>query len=93
VKTVQQCNAVIPIVSVGFAMLGGAVWPLEIVESQFMLNLSKLVPITYGMEALNGITINGYTIEETLFPVSILLLMTVAMTGIGIHLIEKRYVS
>ena len=33
VKNVQQFNAVIPIVSVSFAMIGGAYWPLEIVES------------------------------------------------------------
>jgi len=93
VKTVQQFNAVIPIVSLGTAMLGGAFWPLEIVESKFMLTLAKFVPITYGMEALSEITIYGNTTEEILYPVSILLLMTVAMTGIGIHLMEKRYIS
>lgn len=93
VKTVQQFNAVIPIVALSSAMLGGAFWPLEIVESKFMLSLSKFVPITYGMEALYGVTRNGYSMEQILYPVAILLFMTVLMTGIGIHLMEKRYIS
>lgn len=93
VKTVQQFNATVPIVAVGMAMIGGAYWPLEIVDSSFMITLSKFVPVTYGMELLQGVTIYNYTLEEMLYPVSILLLMTVFMTGIGIHLMEKRYIS
>lgn len=93
VKTVQQFNAVIPIVSVASAMIGGAFWPLEIVQSTFMLTLSKFVPMTYGMELLNGITMYDYSSLQLLYPMSILLLMTVVFTGLGIHLMEKRYVS
>lgn len=93
VKTVQQFNAVIPILAVSMAMIGGAYWPIEIVESKFMLLLSKFDPITYGMEILNGVAIYGYPIDELLYPISILLLMGVLMTGIGIHLMERRYVS
>ena len=50
VKNVQQFNAVIPIVSVSSAMIGGAYWPLELVESPILLFLAKINPITYGME-------------------------------------------
>ncbi|WP_099157414.1 ABC transporter permease [Virgibacillus ndiopensis] len=92
VKTVQQFNAVIPIIAVSMAMIGGAYWPLEIVSSKFMLALAKIVPITYGMEALNGVAIYGYSLNELLYPISILLLMGVVMTGVGIHLMEKRHV-
>lgn len=93
VKSVQQFNAVIPIVAVSMAMIGGAYWPLEIVDSQIMITLSKIVPITYGMELLNGVTIYHYSLEDLLSPISILLFMTVLFTGIGVHLMEKRYVS
>ncbi|MGY0693795.1 ABC transporter permease [Virgibacillus sp. FSP13] len=92
VKTIQQFNAVIPIVAVSMAMIGGAYWPLEIVQSEFMLTLSKLVPITYGMEVLNGVAVYGYPMSELLYPISILLLMGVVMTGVGIHLMEKRHI-
>ena len=92
VKNVQQFNAAIPIVSVSSAMIGGAYWPLEIVESSFLLTLSKLNPVTYGMEVLKGAAVYGYPLGDLLFPISILLLMGVVMTGLGIHLMERRHV-
>lgn len=91
-KTVQQFNAILPILAVSMAMIGGAYWPIEIVESEFMLLLAKFVPVTYGMEVLKGVAVYGYPIGELLLPISILLLMGVMMTGVGIHLMEKRHV-
>ena len=67
VKNVQQFNAMLPIVSVSSAMIGGAYWPLEIVESKFLLTLSKINPLTYGMEVLNGVTVYGYSIGRSSF--------------------------
>lgn len=92
VKTIGQFNALIPLFGVSFAMLGGAYWPIEIVSSKPLLMLSKMVPVTYGMEILKGVTISQLTFNELLFPIAVLLLMTVVMMGIGIRLIEKRNV-
>ena len=92
VKNAQQFNAIIPIISVSMAMIGGAYWPIEIVESEFLLALSKINPLTYGMEILNGIAVYGYPLEQVLFPISILLLMGVVLMGVGIHLMERRHV-
>ncbi|SFB31307.1 ABC-2 type transport system permease protein [Lentibacillus halodurans] len=92
VKNAQQFNAALPIVSVSMAMIGGAFWPIEIVESEFLLALSKINPLTYGMEMLNGIAVYDYPLEELLYPISILLLMGVVFTGLGIHLMERRHV-
>jgi ABC-2 type transport system permease protein len=92
VKKVQHFNAVIPIVAVSMAMIGGAYWPLEIVESPVLLALSKIVPLTYGMEALKGATINGWGLEQLMLPVSVLVLMGVLMMGIGINFMEKRHI-
>lgn len=91
-KTIGQFNALVPLIGVSFAMLGGAYWPIEVVSSEFLLALSKVIPITYGMELLKGATISGLGYGDLLFPVSILLLMGVAFMGIGIQLIEKRHV-
>ncbi len=92
VKNTQQFNGIIPIVAVGSAMIGGAYWPIEIVESKFMIFLSKINPVTYGMELLNGAVVYRYPLDELFLPISILLLMGVVMTGIGIHLMERRHV-
>ncbi|MBB6446673.1 ABC transporter permease [Bacillus benzoevorans] len=92
VKNAQQFNGVLPIVAVSSAMIGGAYWPIEIVESKFLMVLSKINPVTYGMELLNGAVVYRYPFEDLLFPMSILFLMGVVMTGIGIHLMERRHV-
>lgn len=92
VKTIAQFNALIPLISVSFAMLGGAYWPIEIVTSDFLLAISKAIPITYGMELLKGATISGLSYSELFYPISILVLMGVALMGIGIRLMESRHV-
>ncbi|MFE8700322.1 ABC transporter permease [Cytobacillus sp. FJAT-54145] len=92
VKTMGQFNALIPLISVSFAMIGGAYWPIEIVTSEPLLIISKFVPITYGMELLKGVTVSGLSITDLLYPVSILLLMGVVMMGIGIRLMERRHI-
>lgn len=92
VKTVSQFNAFIPLIAVSFAMLGGAYWPLEIVTSDFLLLLSKFVPVTYGMELLKKGVIDDAGPMELLYPVGILLLMGTLMLGIGIRLIERRHI-
>ena len=92
VKTVQQFNAILPIFSVSMAMIGGAYWPIEIVESKFLLTLAKIDPLYYGMQALQGRVVYGYPMEEILMPISILVLMGVCAIGIGIHLMERRHI-
>lgn len=92
VKNIQQFNAVLPILSVSMAMIGGAFWPLEIVQSDTLLALAKLNPLTYGMEALNNLVLYNLPFEEILMPVSILILMGVIFMGVGIHLMEKRHI-
>ena len=92
VKTVGQFNAILPIIAVSSAMIGGAYWPIEIVESKLLIALSKINPVTYGMEMLNGAVVYQYPLEELLFPISILFLMGVVFLGVGMHLMERRHV-
>ncbi|MCM3739625.1 ABC transporter permease [Oceanobacillus luteolus] len=92
VKNIQQFNAALPILSVSMAMIGGAFWPIEIVQSEFLLTLSKINPLTYGMEALNGLVLYNQPIQELLKPISILILMGVIFMGVGIHLMERRHI-
>lgn len=92
VKNSQMFQAVIPFMSVGLSMIGGAYWPIEIVSSEFLLQLAKFDPILYGMEALKGVTIYGASVSEMLYPMSILVLIGVVFIGIGINLMERRSV-
>jgi len=90
VKTPQQMSVLIPIVAVSSAMIGGAYWPIEIVTNPILLLLSKIVPITYGMEALKGVAYYDYGWSELLYPLSVMCLFGVVCMGIGINLIERR---
>ena len=88
--TPRKYMSYLTIIATPLAMLGGAYWPLDIVTSKVMLFLAKITPVNYGMQLLNGATVNGYSYGELLEPMSILLLMAVIMMGIGINVIEKR---
>ncbi|MFO1446382.1 ABC transporter permease [Bacillus sp. Bva_UNVM-123] len=90
VKSNRQYNAFIPLVSVSMAMLGGAYWPIEIVSSPILQALSKISPITYGMEILKGVTIYQMPLSDLLFPISMLMLIGVVLMGIGINAMERR---
>lgn len=89
-NTPGKFNAYITVLAVPLAMLGGAYWPLEIVTSKIMLALSKITPIKYGLDLLNGVTVNSSTISDLLFPFSILMFMTIIFMGIGINVLEKK---
>ncbi|GAA0498460.1 linearmycin resistance permease LnrN [Salinibacillus aidingensis] len=89
-KNYQTFNAITSLTAVSMAMVGGSYWPIEIVSNKGMLALSHIDPVTYIMDALKSVTIYGQTLSETMFPVSILLLMTVIIMGIGLNLMERK---
>lgn len=86
----QQLQAIVPIIATGMAMIGGAFWPIELVDNQLLLAISKVLPMTYGLEALKGVAIYDRNWQELAEPLSILLLIGVVCMGIGINLMERR---
>ncbi|GAA0365539.1 ABC transporter permease [Bacillus horti] len=92
VKTPQQFDAIIPVVSVSMAMLGGAYWPIEIVTSSILQGLSKVVPVYYAMEGLKGISLYQHGFSELVQPLVVLLLIGIVCMGVGINLMERRHV-
>ncbi|GGP09439.1 ABC transporter permease [Oceanobacillus neutriphilus] len=93
VKNVQQFNAVITITAVSLAMIGGAFWPLEIVSNPVLLFLANVNPIKYGLDIIQGVAVYGYSFTDLLLPMSVLTLMSVLFSGLGIHLMEKRHIE
>ncbi len=89
-KTVEHLSALVPIVAVSFAMLGGAFWPLEIVSNNILLMISKVIPVTYGMEALTNIALGGQNFIDVSSSLALLILLGVLFMGIGINLMERR---
>ncbi|WP_053220024.1 ABC transporter permease [Virgibacillus senegalensis] len=89
VKSLEQLNALVPIVSVSMAMIGGAYWPIEAVSNGILLGISKVIPVTYGMEALKGISL-GQSLSDLVQPLSILILIGVLCMGVGLNLMERK---
>ncbi|MEK4487454.1 ABC transporter permease [Psychrobacillus sp. FSL H8-0484] len=90
VKTVSQSSVIISLLAVAFAMIGGAYWPLEIVQSDSLLAMRWVSPIYYGMEALKRVTIYGETLGNVSTYLMLMLLLAILLIAIGITLLEKR---
>ncbi|MFJ5770697.1 ABC transporter permease [Psychrobacillus sp. NPDC093180] len=90
VKTVSQSSVIISLLAVAFAMIGGAYWPLEIVQSEGLLAMKWISPIYYGMEALKRVTIYGETLGGVFSYISMMILLAILLIVIGITLLEKR---
>ncbi|GAB2568744.1 ABC transporter permease [Gracilibacillus alcaliphilus] len=90
VKKSSQLSAVVPIISVSMAMLGGAYWPLEVVNSRVLLVIAEVIPVKHAMEALKGITMYGHGLTDLTQPLAVLLLMSVLCMGIGVNVMERR---
>ena len=91
IRSPQHLDAAVPLLAISSAMVGGAFWPIEIVSNDVLLFLSKLVPITYGMEMLKGVAVYGWGWREVAEPMTMLVAMGVILMGIGIHVMEKRH--
>ncbi|TFB22928.1 ABC transporter permease [Filobacillus milosensis] len=90
IKSTDQLNAVVPIVTVSMAMLGGAFWPIEIVSNDIILAISNVVPMTYAMEALKAVSMFGQGLADIYEPLAILVLIGVLCMGVGVNLIERK---
>lgn len=89
IQSPQQLQVIIPIITTSMAMLGGAFWPLDIVENPVLLFLADLMPIRYGVMGMTQAVLEQHTLGEMLRPIGILLLMGVFFMGIGINLMER----
>lgn len=90
VKTVSQSSIIISLVAVAFAMIGGAYWPLEIVQSEELLTMKWLSPIFYAMESMKRVTVYEETLSSVWTYISMMVGIAVLLLVVGISLLEKR---
>lgn len=75
VKTEQQLSAFTPLIVVSTSMLGGCMWPLEMVSNEFIRGLSIITPQRWAMEGFREIILfngNFSDITGSLFNLSII---------------------
>lgn len=84
VKTQSQLSALSPIILTGTSMIGGTMWPLEIVESKVLLFLANLTPQKWAIEGIKSIVVHEQEISSILPNLGVLVLMGGVFFIIGV---------
>ncbi len=90
VKNYEQLGSIVPIILVASAMLGGTMWPLEIINSKILLTLSNLMPHKWAMEVLTHTAAYGFNPGIYLRSFLILIGMGIIYLTIGIKLAADK---
>jgi len=84
IKTQGQLGTLAPIVLTSTSMLGGCMWPLEIVNNKALLFLAELTPQKWAMQGIEGIASQGMGFEAAIFPTIVLMGMGLIYFIIGV---------
>lgn len=82
-KTRQQAVSLGPWIGVAIGMLGGCMWPLEVVPP-FMKTLARLSPASWAMDAYRGLIFDHATAFEVVPDVAIVFAFAVVIAMVGI---------
>lgn len=83
VKTMAQLGSLSPIILTGMGMLGGCMWPLEIITSKPLLMLANITPHKWAISAIEGAVIYGRIDQNTWLSVGVLASMGIAYLILG----------
>jgi len=89
VKTEAQLGAVTPVVLTSTSMLGGTMWPLEIVNNKILLFLAELTPQKWAMQGMVNIASKGMGFEAAVMPSVVLLAMGIIFFTIGVKTVKN----
>ena len=89
VKTMQQLGALAPIVLTSTAMIGGCMWPLDIIENKVLLFLAELTPQKWGLITIEKMVVYNYGIDVIIVPVIVLVGMGLVYLALGISRLRR----
>lgn len=87
VRSRDQLSGLMPLLSVGLAMLGGSFWPLQIV-SPFMQTVAKMTPTGWAMIGLTDVVARNQGLQAAAVPALVLLGFAVVSMGLGARLLK-----
>ena len=90
VKTQTQLGAIVPVVLTSTSMLGGCMWPLDIVSNKALLFLAELTPQKWAMQGIEGIASKGMGFEAAILPTVVLLAMGAVFFLTGIKTLKTE---
>ncbi|MFC0524987.1 ABC transporter permease [Pontibacillus salicampi] len=89
-RNMQQLSAITPIVAVSFAMLGGAYWPIEIVQNELLVSMANIVPIFHAMNGLKTVVLYDQGLGAASDSLLWLIGMIIVWFSVGVKLFGKR---
>jgi ABC-2 type transport system permease protein len=90
IKTQAQLGSLAPIVLTSTSMLGGCMWPLEIVNNKALLFLAELTPQKWAIQGIEGIASKGMGFNAAILPTAVLIVMGLVYFIIGIKSLDKE---
>lgn len=87
VRTRNQLSGAAPLISTALAMLGGCLWPIEIL-SPLMKIVAMLTPTGWAVMGLTDIVARNQGLASAMLPVVVLLAFAAASLGIGVKLLK-----
>lgn len=93
VRTIEQLSAITPVILVSFAMLGGCMWPLEILTNPILLFAANLTPHKWALQSIERLVMFDASIETIGFPILVLGGMSLVFFVLGLWRFQKHAVS
>ncbi|EOC99565.1 ABC transporter permease [Caldisalinibacter kiritimatiensis] len=88
VKTHSQLATLSPVVLTSLGMLGGCMWPLEIVSNKILLTIAEITPTKWAVQGLTNIIMYGKGFEAIVIPTIVLIIMGLVFFGAGIRMVK-----
>lgn len=88
VKTQAQLASVTPVLLTSTSMLGGCMWPLEIVNNKVLLFLAELTPQKWAIQGMEDIAAGGLGFEAAVIPTLVLAGMGLIFFAAGLKLVK-----
>lgn len=89
-KTSQQLSSIAPVVLTSTSMLGGLMWPIEIITNKLLLLLAKFTPQFWAMDAMKKLITYNAPTQDILFSIMVLFLMGIILMGVGLQITEGK---
>jgi ABC-2 type transport system permease protein len=92
VKSYDQLGALSPIILVSTAMLGGCMWPIELITNKGLLILSRITPQRWALSAMEAIAMRGDAPSSAIPAILVLLGMSLIYFLLGLRIMKKDLV-
>jgi ABC-2 type transport system permease protein len=88
VKTRAQLSVTTPVLLTSTSMLGGCMWPLDIVNNKILLFLAELTPQKWAIQGMEDIAARGMGFGAAVVPALVLAAMGLIFFAGGVRLMK-----